>query len=215
MDRNLISEIALRCDDISFRDFAFGIYEKCLLKASREVARRYHLIQRLYKFTFELNVSSDASNEEIQPIYEDIPVGIPSFVSEYHVKVNGQQFLKENLQKQVAGTYTLNRNQNQILFNYYPRTEQDEIHIYYTSDINEDDYDVEELMPIIPSQYNEELISIGTMEIGKLGMVKFAGSEKGEKYGMAYKVNAIDKVSLEKNLIKDDKWVEMKVYHAY
>ncbi len=37
----------------------------------------------------------------------------------------------------------------------------------------EDDFDVEELRPMIPTQYTEELLSYGVVEVSKLGIAKF------------------------------------------
>ena len=69
MDNSLMGEIALRCNDINFKDFGKSTYERCFLRASRKVARRYELIQRIYEFDSEIpdysNLSSDKQTEKL------------------------------------------------------------------------------------------------------------------------------------------------------
>lgn len=214
MDKKLISEIALRVDDINYDDFHYGIYERVLLRASRIVARRYKLIQREYKFTSYINVPDGEDEESYieEKAKENIELSLMSFVSEYEVRINSQVYRKVNAIEENQKQYVLYRDNNKIWFNYSPRTKEDIVDIFYTSDINQDDYDIEEIQPIIPSQYNEELIAFAITELSKMGIVKFKNSEKGQKYSNAFKVYAIDPKNLDGDLLKDNPWAEMQVW---
>lgn len=216
MDNSLIGEIALRCNDISFKDFSKTVYEKCFLRSTRKVARRYGLIQRISEFnSIILNYDNLNEDEKTTKLSENIILSLPSFKSEYMVKVNNYEYTKViriNINKY---EYVLYRDENKIWFNYSPRTSNDIIELRYTSDINIEDYDIEEIQPIIPSEYNEELISLACVEIAKLGIVKYNESVEGGKYSNILRLYAIDERDLNKNLIKNDAWIEMKIWRPY
>jgi len=213
---NLLKEIALRVDDINFDDFDQYVYRKALLVSQRKVAKRYKLVQRFFKFVshFDVNVTDEEITNPGDT--EDILLPFTNFVSEYRVLINGIEYHKVSILKASSKyDYVLERNQNQILFNYWFRQEDDEVRIYYTSDINKEDSEVEEYEAIIPSQYKEEVIDLALMQIAKLGMVKFANTGKERKYDRLRQLYALDERSLDANLIKNDSWVEITIYQPY
>jgi len=211
MDKRIISEVALRCNDTKFTDFQSSVYERALLRASRSVAKRYHLIQRESNFNIDIPIGENGDEDSVveEKSLIDVVISLPSFTSEYKVIINNLEYTKV---KDITDDYqyTLYRDQNRIYFNYQPRTKSDSVHIRYTSDINEEDYDIEELEPIIPSQYEEELIKLTLVEIAKLGIVKFNESSEGGKYTNVLKLYSIDERILEKDLIKDTTWAVIR-----
>lgn len=217
MDKSIISEVALRVNDISYKDFDSSIYERCLLRASRKVAKRYQLIQRYYKFTSRISIPKGEDEQAYleEKVKEVIKLAIPSFVSEYLVVINDMQYIKRDNIRINENEYYFKRDHNSINFNYTPRTKEDIVEIHYTSDINEDDYDVQELEPIIPSQYNEELIALAIVEVSKMGIVKFPNSEKGNKYKEALSIYGIDERSLDRKLLTNENWAEIKIWQPY
>lgn len=217
MNKSIISEAALRCNDISFRDFDSTIYERCLLRASRKVARRYQLIQRIYEFNSVIPIPENVTEEEYveDKVKIDIVLPIPSFVSEYEVIINNIGYSKRNNVTEDKYEYTLYRDHNSLLFNYSPRSKDDTVIIKYNSDINEDDYDVEEIAPVIPSQYTEELIDFTVVEVSKLGIVKYPNSERGQKYERALSLHTKDPRDLDSKLMKNDSWATVKVWSPY
>lgn len=216
MDNPLLGEIALRCNDVAYKDFSKSIHERCFLRASRRVARRYHLIQRVYDFKIEIpnyeNLDNDKKEERLG---RNSILYLPSFTAEYMVKINDYEYSKVKRINANNYEYVLYRDENKILFNYSPRSKSDKIEIRYTADINIEDYDVEEIQPIIPSQYNEELISLACVEVARLGIVKFKSSEEGNKYTKVLQLYSMDEEQLNKNLIKNDDWVEIKTWSPY
>lgn len=235
-----ISEIALRCDDVSFRDFDKGIYERCLLRATRVVARRYQIIQRITNFDIKISIPEGETEDDWvdQEKVKPVPLSLMSFTAEHRVIINGNDYLKVGKLSTTRVTdmtadideygsasgaatvstllvedynYILYRDHNSILFNYSPRTKDDSVEIWYTADINEEDYDLEELQPVIPSQYTEELLALSVTEVAKLGIPKFGKSDKGTKYVNLMKVYGLDENVLNNDLHKNDAWTVMKV----
>ncbi len=240
MDKRLISEIALKCDDIELKDFHEGIYEKCLLRASRIVARRYSIIQRVVSFDAKISIpeGEDETTWVDQEKKKAFPIPVPSFVAESKVIVNEIDYLKVGkIDTTTLGTisadieeyedqdsklllaedyqYLIYRDQSQYYLNYSPRTKSDSIELWYTSDINEDDFDVEELRPMIPTQYTEELLSYGVVEVSKLGIAKFNTSPaKVSKYKNLIQLYGIDENVLNNQLHTNDDWINIKPHWA-
>ena len=212
MDR-LMSEISLRADDTSYDQLSKQHYRKALLVARRKVAKRYNLIQRLY--SFETNLPKDLDAESPNDT-TDIILPMTNFISEYQVLVNDVSFTKvDRLNANKKDEYVLERDHNRILFNYWFRGENDYVKIYFTSDINKEDFEIEELSPIIPSQYDEEVMQLALVEIAKYGIIKFSKTDKEDKYRNLFSIYGMDEKSLDKELIKNDAWVQMEVYRVY
>jgi hypothetical protein len=212
---SLIKEMALRSNDINFDDFDQFSYRKCLLTARRIVAKRYSLIQRIFKLTSHCLLSED---ELVSPeVTKDIELPFTNFTSEYKVLVNNEVYNKvDKLTANSEYEYVLGRDHNKVLFNYWLRNTTDEVKIYFVADINEEDSELEEYEAIIPSQYNEEIVSFALVELSKLGIVKFANSEKGKaKYQSLFQLYNRDERSLDRNLIKNKSWITIKTWQPY
>ena len=214
MDK-LIKEIALRANDVNFEDFDQYVYRKVLLTAKRKVAKRYNLVQRLYRFTSYLDKDT-TSDPESPGETEDIILPLTNFISEYEVVVHDVPYQKvDRLTIDSVNEYVLERNHNQILFNYFARTDKEDIRIYYTADINKEDSETEDYEAIIPSQYEEEIISLALTELSKLGVIKFVNTEREKKYSSLLQIYAINERDLDKELLKNDTWVAIKTYKPY
>ena len=210
---NLISEKALRADDSNFNDLTKNHYKKALLKAQRKVAKRYNLVQRLYTAGIKSIYGKDYDSPNDT---EDIKLPMTNFISEYEVTINERAYKKvDRLTAQSEREYVLERNHNEILFNYWIRSKNDSLKIYFTSDINEEDFDVETEAPIIPSQYNEELMALALADIAKYGIIKYSGSDKESKFVNLSRMYGFNEKNLDKELLKNDTWVNMEVYRAY
>jgi len=212
---SLIKELALRAGDINFNDFDKYVYRKCLLTGKRIVAKRYSLVQRLFQFDSHCQLNDNELESPEQT--KDIKLPLTNMISEYKVLINNEEYRKvSELNYESAFEYVLTRNQNSILFNYWQRHETDNVKIYFTSDINKEDSDLEEYEAIIPSQYNEEVIAFSLVELAKLGIVKYANSEKGKaKYQALFQLYNKDERSLDRNLIQNKEWVAIKPWQPY
>lgn len=215
MDNKIVSEISLKCGDYDCKDFQREIYEDAYLTASRKVAKRYRLLHRFFTSKFEIAIPENENESEYlsKEIKKPIVLGVPSFYSEYNVKINGHLYIKAQSLDDFQYRYIAYKQDNNLMFNYYPRTKSDEITMMYVADVNIEDFD-EDIEPIIPSQYKEELMAFACVEMAKLGIVKFGESEKGKKYHNVFNLYRLDERNLEKNLIKDTAWVEMKIWHV-
>lgn len=197
---SLISEIALRCNDSQYTDFQRSTYEKVFYRVSRELSRKYNINNRFYNFV-----------NTIEDIEEPILLKITSFKTENKVVINGKPYNKSSELKE--NCYVLKYLNNQLYFNYYNKLSGDLIHIYYLADINIDDYDIEETKPIIPIQFEEELITLSLIEIAKLGIPKFGNSEKGQKYKDILSIYSKDKRELDVNLnTTENEWTVIKLW---
>ncbi|NPV12734.1 MAG: hypothetical protein HPY57_13185 [Ignavibacteria bacterium] len=162
-DKELIAEIAIKCNDPQFKDFPENIYVRELLRAKRKIALKYRVATRLYTFT--------KNNEENDN--EDIRLNIPGFLGEYRVKVNKAEYHRsEDNEKLSDLTYKLEILDGDIIFNYYPRNKNDLIKIYYTATF--DNEENENIQPILPPEFEEEVINYTVLEIAKLGLAKFS-----------------------------------------
>lgn len=198
MDR-LIDEVALRCNDSQFEDFKKTIYSRVLLRTTREIAKKYEILERVIVLT-------NKNTSENTPIY----LTIPSFNTEYKVYVNNTLFLKSDTL--TDNTYTLSFINNKLTFNYSPKTGDDKILFYYLADINESDYDLEETVPVIPTKYEEVLIEACCIEIAKLGIPKFGESEKGKKY---YQIINLYNKDIDFSLLNKKAWVGIKLWNPF
>jgi len=166
---SLISEIALRCGDTEYRDFQKEVYERAILFANRQIAKKYDLLKRYMGF-------KSYGTEEQQ-------LTILSFAGEYRVLINGSQYDRVNKHEldSTKNQYYLYYDSHSFLFNYTNALDGDNVVIYYTADIKIDDYDLEQTAPIIPGKYEDEQIAIAVSYLIRLAKAKFIG-HKLEKY---------------------------------
>lgn len=199
-DKEFISEITVRVDDIDFKDFNRSTYERMLLRAKRYVARKYRILNKVY--TFELY--NDANSKE------PVKLNLPEFIGEYRVKVNKVEFLRdENLS--MNNTYIIEHFNNEILFNYKPKGNKDLIQIYYTADFSDDETENENIKPILPDEYDEEVISKALVEIAKSGIAKYPDPQSKQflKYSNILKI--YDTVGKKSELIRSEDWIQIQV----
>ena len=80
INKALISEIALRLADIQYKDFHKNIYEQALLRADREVAKKYQVINKIYQSEIEAET--------------EVILNLPNFKAEYFVSCEEQTLRK-------------------------------------------------------------------------------------------------------------------------
>lgn len=188
---NIISQISYRVGDSQYNDFNKENYEEALLFANKEIAKTYNILKRSFVFTNRKN--------------EEIKLNIPSFRAEYRVLVEGNEYEKVSPEDFQSDSdkyhYYLTQDQNQYLFNYTNKSDNDNVLILYTADIEIDDYDLDETVPMIPSKYKQEQIAKAAVSIAELGIVRFTG-EKLEQYNrvlMLYKPKSYKDTDNEEN----------------
>jgi hypothetical protein len=195
----IIGIMSYRCNDSSFNDFPPTFYDEALLFSQRKVARKYQLLNRVYSFVAKA-IDKDYSKY--------LELKIHSFTKETLVMINDQEYkrvdnlflykeevleinpgLKESIPVITEKNYELYFGTQNYLFNYSPRTEEDNVSLFYTADITVDDYDDESVLPIIPASYDEEVIKYGLLYICEPAIARFQGVKK-EKYLSIYKLNS-------------------------
>ncbi len=196
----LMGIITYRCNDSGFNDFPESFYSEAMLFAQRKVARQYSLLNRHYTF-----------NAKGSDLTKPLDLKLHSFQAETMVLINGKEYRRGNnlrfekdrdlqLNNLEFGTNTFSEEINDkeyqlyfgtqnYLFNYYPRSEEDQIDLFYTADITIDDFDDESVTPIISSRYDEEVIKYSLLYVAEAGIGRFQGAKK-EKYLSIYKLNS-------------------------
>ena len=56
-EKQLLSEIALRCGDDEFKDFEKQIYQRAIYRCNRDIAKQYGILQKTLQFTLRDMVS--------------------------------------------------------------------------------------------------------------------------------------------------------------
>jgi hypothetical protein len=214
--KEFVSEIAGRCNDISFKDFSKAGYYNALYRANREIARKYHIFQKLINFRL---------GDRTQDLSKDIIFDLPDMEQPIVVTVNNTNLRKKDFQL-LPGTdefaYYFFRNDDGLyLFNYilgkttYPQTNfvnadlteymntsvserdsDDPNAVMYGKNANDNvsilyqsipERDSDESEFVIPSKYEEEQIDRAVIHIAKIGIAKF-NEEKLDKYTRIFRL---------------------------
>lgn len=197
----LVEEIALKCADSDYKDFDKNTYYHALYRATRTIAKRYSLFQKIYNFTLE-SLTDD--------IEKDVILELPDFKEEINVFVNESPLIKVATQIELTGQYYLRTIENELHFNYsiVEKSLKDDITIIYNAyPHKESDNEY-----YIPTKYEEELIRETLLYIAGLGVAKFKGDAL-EKYKRILELNIkpIEK-SPDPHLVENNNWVTMQVY---
>lgn len=197
----LLSEIALRCSDTKYVDFPKQIYERAILYAERKIAFKYRVLNRYFSFK--------ASGTE------EVALTIPSFAGEYRVTVNGVEYEtgdKHELEE-TETEYYLYFDSHAYKFNYTGRSEaEDDVVIYYNSDVNIEDYDLEETTPVLPKRYEEEVIAIAVSYIVKLALAKFTGMKLEKYLRIREEYNSYNEDKVDGRLVPEEKWTKLETF---
>lgn len=235
MDR-LLSEVAVRCDDIEFKDFVESEYERALHRANRVIAKRYSLLTKVYSFKL-----SDMASD----IDSDMVLDLPDMKSENIVWVNGIRMVKRSndlVDGWDAYSYYLDYRMDKWYFNYKTavgmtpsnvditdidistvmstalteresgsesssKSMNDEITISYTVI---PDKDTDEGDYIIPSNYEEEQIDEAIIYMARIGIARFK-EDKLKKYDRIFKMH-YKSDDYNKFNVPSREWVEIKPF---
>ncbi len=200
-DNLLINEIAFRLGDENFNNFARHQYQRVLQRIKRQISRKYKLDKRVYEFNNVLD--------------SDIPIELPSFISPVSLSVNNVEYtLSTKIDEDSSENhYVLYKTYNKLVFDYHPKycskDRPDRLVLVYSADIKTDNDYLPELEPIIPEQYNEEMITYSIIEMCKIGISKFSG-EEGAKYVAILNLYNKDIKEYDQNLVKKEGWTVIK-----
>lgn len=175
---SLINEVALRLDDITYKDFTPNIYEKALFRSNRIIAKKYEILQKVYSFTL------DSLTDDIE---KDAVLELEDFHKEILVDINGKRFVKAGASLTDDNQYYIRLVDGKRYFSYkcIGKKLTDEVSIVYTILPSETDDTKTEF--IIPDKYQEELIEETIIYLSKIGMARFQ-AEKKQKYIDLYKL---------------------------
>ena len=188
---SIVEQIARKCEDPYFNDFERSEYEEAIFFADKLLALRYKILHQCFNKEFFITTPpGENETDYLQKILNEaiaLPIKNIDFVND--VIINSKQYSRElpAVVSQDGYQYSLETSSNELLFNYSPRANGDNVYIYYTSTIVLEDYD-DYSAPIIPARYEEERIKLATRNIAERGYAKFK-EDKEKKYGKILSLN--------------------------
>ncbi|MDP4194809.1 MAG: hypothetical protein Q8940_07160 [Bacteroidota bacterium] len=196
-----ISEAAEMCGDPFFRDFGKDVYELAWLRAVRSIAIDYDIFER--QLTIKISADDIGKEIEITPL---------NYFAETRFLVNGVTYSKVN--EEVSSgkkDYYIRYNINQWVFDYSDKALGDTVVIFYKSSVNaSEDFEIGNLIPVIPDHLYEELLKRIIKRIASQGLVNFS-NEKADKYSKALKIYTSGNET-DPKLHTNSQWVKIKPY---
>lgn len=235
MDR-LLSEVAVRCDDVKCVDFTKNEYGRALHRANRIIAKRYSLLVKVVSYKL-----SELTND----LTKDIELEVLDMKAENIVWVNDIRLTKRG-NDLVDGwdyySYYLDYRMDKWYFNYKLGSTFGQSNVDVTNmDITErmstalterdtsaddtgksltdqiviqytviPDSETEEGDYIIPSLYEEEQIEEAILYLSKIGMARFK-EDKLKKYERLFKLH-FKSDDYNKFNVPSREWVEIKPF---
>lgn len=195
-NKELISEVALRCNDIQFNDFPEQIYGQASYREERNIAREYSILERVFTLKVEEND-------------ETIVLPLVNFKTEYKIEVNDIEYNKvHELDGETTTEYVVKHFDSQLILDYLVKTKGDIVKVYYISMGNTgEEYEGTILIPPI---YYAELLRRVCIHIARLGIAKFT-KDKKDKYISIYKLYQ-EYSAKEPDLAVDKQWIQMKPF---
>jgi len=220
IESKLIDLIADRCADSHHRDFHKDEYEESLYRADRKIARKYQILNRMLKFNCKIVTPPEQENNEdyvSQQKNTDVELNIPSLHQESKVLINQMPYVKgkqnaliSNASQNDSYSYYLYYGHNSLLFNYNPRTEDDDIIIFYMSGATLENFDADTNKPVIPDKFEDERIRLALIEMAHMGIAKYR-EEKKQKYIDILRLNDKNR-SLDPNLVESKASLTIQPY---
>jgi hypothetical protein len=212
-----ISEVMETCADSFNRDFSKVIYAQAIYRAMRSIAIQYQVLQRIFIKTI---IAEDES------VDQEIIIPRANFTSaELKFTVNDVEYLvKRDYYNGIdldEEEYYIRYAESNYYFNYGNKALGDVVRILYTAHISApSDYETtvpedpeQNIIPVLPDKFVEEVIRRSAVLVAKFGMAKFQGTPKAEKYVGIYRLNGGQKPSkiIDPDLVEDQPWIQMKI----
>ena len=222
INKALISEIALRLADIQYKDFHKNIYEQALLRADREVAKKYQVINKIYQSEIETET--------------EVILNLPNFKAEYFVSCEEQTLRKvtHKIENLMENCYYLEMLDGSLRFAYkktnlFATTEEEfnelqdvlltttneteststnKITILYTIIPDKELYTTNDY--IISDIYDEERIIFSMRYLCQIGIATYNGDKKQKYFDILKMIS--DNNDFDKKLVKDNAWITIKPF---
>ena len=206
LDPDLISILAVRCDDKQLNDFDKEEYQDSIFQANKLIAKRYGILNRLKAFN-------------VERFTDDMEIRLTSFSAEYAVKINGHLYTPVTFHKEFNDSdreYYLTQVGNRLLFNFSMQDESNNVEIYYKVDPQLSDYITEANSPIIPNKYQKEQIDFAMFDLAKKGLVRFVKNpEIRAKYEAILQLYQKDERSLDSQLVPNQAGFRVKTWTIF
>lgn len=215
LNPTIISEVAMRCFDPHFEDFKPLFYEQAYVNASRNVARKYGIMERILEITETVSVpeGSTLEVEILNPIKIDM-AKLVGYNDLYKMVINQRLYTRTFEDELVQGSYnyTLKDTDKGLELNFSPRLQDNTVWIYYVVVPEYSEYSDDATIPFIPQTHREELKDLMTMEIAKLGVAKFENKQQ-EKYRNVLSLYQINPKELDPEKAPSKPWISIKIFN--
>lgn len=238
MIKDLISEIALKCGDPEFKEFGKSEYMRALHRSNRQIAKLYGIDEKIFEFTLS-EYGSEDENDIILDL-PDFKAAVDVFVNgvrmyktdgtldrhyqwAYYIRwINGElhfNYVKGQVgaigmdisglditevmstgitERETAEPSARTKSSNdQVVIRYYV------IPDYETTKNGEF---------IIPSEYEEQQILKGIIEMTDLGIAKYPSGEMAEKWVRLYKRYKERLGQYDMHNVRDQEWVKIQPF---
>lgn len=210
LSQKTISDIASRLNDSEFKDFGISDYYDEFKKANRQLARKYQIFTKVYSFNVS-DLTDDLSSDIILDI-PDFRTENAVYVNGYQLhKVSSDikalfeyVYYLEFIDEEYHFNYVLSKGllldepgyditenmskameeKTREMFN--KKNKDDQVVIIYDALPDGDDF----LRSYyeIPQTYYDELVGLGLYYMAERGMIKYANTEKFNKYKTVYQL---------------------------
>jgi hypothetical protein len=212
---SIISEVALRCFDPKFEDFRPLFYEQAFVNASRTIARKYSILERILEITDTVTVAEGSTLDEevLKPFTLDM-TKLVGYNDPYKVVINQRLYTRtfEDELVQDSFNYTLKDTDKGLELNFSPRLSENIIWIYYTAVPEAQEFSDDTLIPFIPQKYREELKDLMTTEIAKQGIVKFDAKTQ-EKYKNVLNLYGVNPKEIDPMTAPSKPWIGIRIFN--
>jgi hypothetical protein len=179
LNPEFVELVAQYIQDPFFNDFTKEEYQQAVLRGDRKIAELYNLVNRVKQFESKITTPAGVNTKEYKEkaLNTNIRLPIRSFKAEQRVIINEKEYTKAtnfNLVKEDGKfLYYISYAFNGYELNYYPRTESDTITIFYASDIEAQDYSMDDYVALIPSKYDDERMKQAIISIAEQGILRY------------------------------------------
>lgn len=203
-NQDLISRVALNCNDIDFKDFKQDLYGEAIYRAQKKIAMHYDLLER--KVTVEVT-----STDPVELPISDLKAITRIIVNNIRYKNRDKEADRETREEAWEEfTYRVYFDEDELWkLEYYNQQIGDEVTIEYTSIGNAPETETGDI--ILPEKYIEETVRIATLIIARWGIAKFMNLTK-EKYISVVRTYERKSAKESQELEKDTNWIQIKPF---
>jgi hypothetical protein len=207
-NQNLVSEVALRLDDLFYEDFEEHIYSHAVYRAERDIAVAYGILERQYQRAITAQDVVDG----------EFVIEVDNFQDAISFQIGSVTYTRVNTAPDDEETeFKIYYKQGGHRVQYSAMEEGDSVTVDYLAFNNIDDYESDvdgvNVVPILPPKYENEIINKAIKWMSEIGMARFATRDAARfaKYERIFQLN-VKAGDHKPELGKSRPWIKMEPY---